>query len=63
MVLAFGLVWLPVLVLVLVLVLPATHLKRLGGSAVGLHVTASGAVVHLEVVLAIHRMSPDASVE
>lgn len=51
------------LVLVLVLVLPATHLKRLGGSAVGLHVTASGAVVHLEVVLAIHRMSPDASVE
>jgi hypothetical protein len=46
----------------LALVLLAFHLQQWGGTVVGSHVMASGVVVHLEVVWAIHRMSPDASV-
>ena len=52
-----------VLVLMLAAVLLAVHVQQLGAIAVGLHVTGSGVVVHLEVELAIHRMSPDAFVE
>lgn len=40
----------------------AFHLQQWGGTVVDLHVMATGVVVHLEVVLAIHCMSPDASV-